>query len=771
MASAAVVSGILLMLKKSVDGEWYAKKYPDVAKSKMPPHEHYEKFGRAEGRFPYPPTISDYLIAYSRRLFNLCRRLMKLILEFLLSRRLNAAWYLQNNPDVLSSGLSAQKHYKYFGRAEGRAPRPPTYIDRLIARQRLVVAVIQHLAKDGGYTTALKHLLSCYKTDGYIGLKHFIVQTFQSFERSNSKSYSDWIDANELDKNDIKRAREEIVLLPLQPLISIVMPTYNSNLKWLEEAIESIRSQAYENWELCIADDASTRTDLRPFLDGWRERDSRIKVIIREKNGHISEASNSALAIASGEWIALFDHDDLFHIFALYWVVRAINQNPDAKLIYSDEDKIDEYGVRHAPYFKPKWNYDLFLSQNCFSHLGLIKKELVDSIGGFRKGLEGSQDHDLILRAIEKVSEHQIVHIPKVLYHWRVHAESTAKSADSKPYAAIAGERAIREHLERKSIINAEVSFEGYGYRVKYPLPSSIPLVSLIIPTRNGLHLLRQCIDSIVTKTTYKNYEFIIVDNGSDDEETLQYLKKINNWPNVRVIRDDRPFNYSQLNNLAAKEARGEILGLINNDIEVTAPEWLGEMVSHAIRSEVGAVGAKLLFPNDTLQHGGVILGVGGVANHAHLHFPRKHNGYFARMSIIQQFSAVTAACLLVRKSVYEEAGGLDEVNLVVAFNDVDFCIRLKKLGYKNIWTPYAELYHHESATRGQDIAPEKRARFVREVNYMMKAWNTEFLDDPAYSPNLNLDFPDFSLSKSVRLGKWNLSIPNNKSHQESNLE
>jgi glycosyltransferase involved in cell wall biosynthesis len=758
------------MLKKNFDSEWYAKKYPDVVKRKMPPHEHYEKFGRAEGRFPCSPTILDYLTAYSRRLFNLCRRLIKSILELLLGKKLNAAWYLQNNPDVVSSGLSAKKHYKYFGRAEGRAPCPPTYIDRIIARRRVVITVVRHFAKDGGHITAFKHLFSCYKTKGYIGLKNLIVQTFQSIEQSNSKRYSDWIDENELDKDDINRAREEIALLPFQPLISIVMPTYNSNLKWLGEAIDSIRSQAYENWELCIADDASTRADLRPFLDEWSKRDSRIKVVIREKNGHISEASNSALAIASGEWIALFDHDDLFHIFALYWAVRAINQNPDAKLIYSDEDKIDEYGVRHDPYFKPKWNYDLFLSQNCFSHLGLIKKELADSIGGFRKGLEGSQDHDLILRAIEKINARQIVHIPKVLYHWRVHAESTARSADSKPYAAIAGERAIRDHLERKNI-RANVSFEGYGYRVRYPLPSSNPLVSLIIPTRNGLHLLRQCIDSIVTKTTYNNYEFIIVDNGSDDKATLNYLTNLKTQNNFHVIHDARPFNYSQLNNLAVKEAKGEIIGLINNDIEVISSDWLGEMVSHALRPEVGAVGAKLLFPDETLQHGGVILGVGGVANHAHLHMPSQSHGYFARMSVTQQFSAVTAACLLVRKSVYEEAKGLNEKDLTVAFNDVDFCIRLTKLGYKNVWTPYAMLYHHESATRGQDVAPEKRARFVREVNYMMRTWATDLVDDPAYNPNLSVEFPDFSLSKTVRLGKWQLEIPTYVNQQESRTE
>ena len=764
------------MSQKKIDSKWYLKKYPDVKKSNFSAHEHYEKFGKKEGRFPCQPTLGDYLAVFPIRALRFSKRASKKILTIIFpllggSTKVDAEWYLQNNPDVDTSGISPQEHYKHFGKAEGRRPCPPTNVDRLIARIRILIPTIKNLAKEeGSYHAAMRRLIATYKRDGYIGLKTFIIQTFRSIETNNSLSYASWIKSNELNSDDFEKVRAQLAQMPIQPLISIIMPTYNSNLKWLNEAIESVRIQPYENWELCIADDASPNSDIAPFLKDWSARDSRIKFFIRQNNGHISEASNSAIELSSGEWLALFDHDDLFHPFALYWVVCAINKTKDAQLIYSDEDKIDEQGKRHAPYFKPAWNYDLFLSQNCFSHLGLIKKDLAKSIGGFRKGLEGSQDHDLILRAIEKVSEKQIVHIPKVLYHWRVHADSTAKSSNSKPYAALAGERAITEHLRRKRI-EAKVTFEGYGYRVKYYVPSPTPLVTLIIPTRNGLHLLRQCIESIISKTTYKNYEFIIVDNGSDDQKTLQYLKKINAWSNVRVIRDDRPFNYSQLNNLAAKESNGDILGLINNDIEVIAPEWLDEMVSHVVRPEVGAVGAKLLFPNDTLQHGGVILGVGGVANHAHLHMPRHHNGYFARMSVTQQFSAVTAACLLVRKSVYEEAQGLDEKNLVVAFNDVDFCIRLTKLGYKNVWTPYAELYHHESATRGQDIAPEKRARFVREVNYMMDTWGEDFINDPAYNPNLNLDFPDFSLSKNDRLGKWNLDIPRKLNKQESPTE
>jgi glycosyltransferase involved in cell wall biosynthesis len=743
------------MIDKKVDEAWYLQRYPDVLNSDLSATEHYEKIGRAAGRFPCQPTVADYFIVYPRKLRYSSLNFFKKIKK---QKKVNTEWYLRNYPDVVSSGMSAQEHYHFFGRSEGRLPYPPGPVFRSYRNLVICAKVLQFLAKEKGYNGALHQLFRCYRHEGFTALKHFVMQTHMLIERSKQTHYANWITSNELGKDDFLQAQTELANMELQPLISVIMPTYNSNLDWLTDAIESIRAQPYSNWELCIADDASPHSNIKLFLAQWAARDSRIKFVARPKNGHISEASNSAIDIAKGDWLALFDHDDLLHPFAFYWVIKAINKYPNAQLIYSDEDKIDEYGRRHEPYFKPDWNYDLFLSQNCFSHLGLITRHLANRIGGFRKGFEGSQDHDLILRATEIIPQSNIVHIPKVLYHWRVHAESTAKSSSSKPYAALAGERAIGEHLQRIGRA-AQVSFEGYGYRVKYKLPEIQPLVSLIIPTRNGLNLLRQCIDSILTNTNYNNYEIIIVDNGSDDPQALAYFNHLKTQKGFRVIRDDRPFNYSQLNNLAVQQASGEIIGLINNDIEVIDPDWLNEMVSHTLRPEVGAVGAKLLFPNNKLQHGGVILGVGGVANHAHLHMPADHNGYFARMSVTQQFSAVTAACLLVRKAVYEEAGGLDEEHLAVAFNDVDFCIRLTKLGYKNIWTPYALLYHHESATRGQDTSPEKRSRFVSEVNYMMNTWGREFISDPAYNPNLNLDFPDFSLSTQQRLGKWDLDI------------
>ncbi|ACE85354.1 glycosyltransferase family 2 protein [Cellvibrio japonicus] len=673
-------------------------------------------------------------------------------------RRVDADWYLSQYPDVANSGISAEEHYKVFGKAEGRLPRPPrtTPPSKL---EILLVALSSAPRFYGGILPATRFLLGNLKHHGIQGFKGVLAEIYyRSRPNQINVDYSSWIALGELNAADYSAAKRRLEGLALQPCISFVLPTYNSSIPWLKEAIDSLKAQPYQNWELCIADDASTHREVRDFLAQQQSQDSRIKVVFREKNGHISESSNSAAEIASGDWIALFDHDDLLHPFALYWILQAINNNPDAQLIYSDEDKIDEQGNRHSPYFKPDWNYDLFLSQNCFSHLGLIRRSLFEKIHGFRKGYEGSQDHDLILRAIELVEPTQIIHIPKVLYHWRVHADSTAKSTDSKPYAAIAGEKAIQDHLLRINA-KAQVSFEGYGYRVKYKLPDNPPLVSLIIPTRNGLQLIRQCIDSIQQKTTYPNYEIIVVDNGSDDPEALTYFDTLKNTPRFKVIRDNRPFNYSQLNNLAVKHSDGEIIGLINNDVEVIRPEWLNEMVVHALRPGVGAVGAKLLFPDERLQHGGVVLGIGGVANHAHLFIRGTHHGYFARASVTQQFSAVTAACLVIRKAIYQEVDGLDEQNLAVAFNDVDFCIRVTNKGYRNIWTPYALLYHHESATRGADIAPEKRERFVREVEYMMSTWKKELANDPFYNPNLNLNFPDFSLHSPPRLGKWELSV------------
>jgi GT2 family glycosyltransferase len=381
----------------------------------------------------------------------------------------------------------------------------------------------------------------------------------------------------------------------------------------------------------------------------------------------------------------------------------------------------------------------------------VYQRPLVRQIGGFRQGFEGAQDYDLALRCIERLGPGAIHHIPRVLYHWRVHKESTAHDAAAKPYAMLAGERALNEHLRRCGVA-AHAELIGHGYRVHYALPKAPPQISLIIPTRNGMPLIRKCVASILEKTTYPNYEILIIDNGSDDPGTLRYFEEIASEARVRLIRDDRPFNFSALNNAAVRQAEGAVIGLINDDIEVIAPDWLGAMVSFALQPAIGAVGARLLYPNDTLQHGGVVLGLGGLAAHAHRNAQHYDRGYCARASLVQSFSAVTAACLVIRKEVYEEVGGLNETDLAVAYNDVDFCLRVREAGYRNVWTPYAELYHHESATRGNEDTPAKQARFAREAAYIKQRWGHILFNDPAYSPNLTLDHEDFSLAWPPRV-------------------
>ena len=573
--------------------------------------------------------------------------------------------------------------------------------------------------------------------------------------RQKNTSYETWVDdvnpANNADGKSDSLA-SKIAGLANRPLISVVMPVYNPPLRFLKEAVDSVKNQAYPNWELCIADDASSDSDVGEFLRELAAQDIRIKLVFREQNGHIVAASNSALKLATGEFIALLDHDDVIPGDALYWMVDAINRHPGAAMLYSDEDKIGLDGKRCDPYFKSDWNLELFLSQNMISHLGVYRRSLVEEVGGFRPGYEGSQDYDLALRCVLKLEPSQIVHIPRVLYHWRILPGSTALSPNEKSYAQKAGERALSNFLLASEVGGRVESLPNGYYRIHPKLPEALPMVSLIIPTRNALPLVRQCVESILSKTTYSNYEILLIDNGSDDPAALAYFAELNQHKRIRVIRDDGEFNYAALNNRAVALANGEVIGLINNDIEIISPGWLEEMVGLVLRVGVGAVGAKLWYPDETLQHGGVIVGLGGVAGHAHWGIGRQDPGYFGRAVLTQVLSAVTAACLVVRKSVYEQVDGLDETHLKIAFNDVDFCLKLAEAGYRNLWTPYAELYHHESATRGADDSPEKKARFSSEVAYMHLRWGHLFLSDPYYNVNLTLSQPSFAPAWPPRL-------------------
>lgn len=555
----------------------------------------------------------------------------------------------------------------------------------------------------------------------------------------------------------LRKSRQTIVdhiaKLTNRPKISIVMPAYNAPEKFLRIAIESVRNQIYDDWELCIADDASTQPHVEQVIREYAERDSRIKAVFRDDNGHISAATNSALNIASGDYVALLDQDDELAEHALYWIAVEICANRDVELLYSDEDKIDQNGRRFHPYHKPDWNPELLLGQNYISHLGVYRRQRLLDIGGFRLGLEGSQDWDLVLRFTEGLPARAIRHIPAVLYHWRIIPGSTAGDSAAKPYALNAGRRAVAEHLQRGRI-RAELRDICNGqFFVPVFAVEGLPKVSIIIPTRNGVDLLKACMRSL-GRTDYPNIEIVVLDNQSDDPGTIAYLEELAQRPDVRILAYPYPFDYAKMHNFAVPQAQGDYVCLLNNDIEVIAPGWLRDMLGVAQREGVGAVGAKLLYPDGTVQHAGVVLGLGGIAAHPHKGIDATACGYFGRAMLMQSFSAVTAACMVLRKSTWMDVGGMDE-NLPVAYNDVDLCLRLQERGLRNVWVPSALLYHHESKTRGSDLTHSraKKARFTREHAYMQWRWGGLLRADPAYNPNLTLHKEDFSLTGVPRSG------------------
>lgn len=576
------------------------------------------------------------------------------------------------------------------------------------------------------------------------GISHTI-QRAKIEKLRNQASYPNWLARNEV--LDIEAMTQEIATFHYQPKISIAMPVYNVEEKWLRLCIDSILNQVYTNWELCMADDASTDPNVKKILTEYQQLDERIRVVFREQNGHISEATNSALAIATGEFVALLDNDDELAINAFYEVVKVLNENPELDLIYSDEDKIDMNGNRSDPAFKPDWSPDLLLGTNYISHLGVYRRSILEEIGGFRKGYEGSQDYDLVLRFTEKTTKERIKHIPKVLYYWRMLPTSTAVDQGSKGYAFEAGLRAVQDALVRRGINGHATHGAANGlYDVYYDIKSD-KLVSIIIPTKNGYKDVQRCVSSIIEKTTYQNYEIIMADNGSTDPKMHElYAEFEQQLPGRFFVESiDIPFNFSTINNRAVKKAHGEYLLFLNNDTEVITENWLTLMVSFAQQERIGCVGAKLLYPNNTVQHAGVILGLGGVAGHGHYGYPHGDLGYFGRLAINVNYSAVTAACLLMKKADFDAVGGFEEA-FTVAFNDVDLCLKVQALGRDNVWLHEAELYHFESQTRGYDDKGKKKKRFEQEKVMMEEKWGPLIENDPFYNPNLTRDIPNFSL-------------------------
>ncbi len=534
--------------------------------------------------------------------------------------------------------------------------------------------------------------------------------------------------------------------LKYKPLISIILPVYNPEIRWLREAIDSVIKQIYPNWELCIADDASPNHEVHRLLDEYQNSIENVKIVYRESNGHISEASNSALQLATGEFVALLDHDDLLAPHALARIVDCLNEYPDSVLIYSDEDKVDENGERSQPHFKSDWNPDLLIGQNFISHLGVYRRSCVAEIGGFRKGFEGAQDWDLALRITERCEPGHIRHIPEVLYHWRSITGSTAKDIGEKDYAHEAAGKALENRFSRIGISATLEPVDRFYWRPRYAIPRPNPEIAIIIPTRDQIEHLRNCIDGILTQSTYPRFKIVIANNDSQEPATFEYFEEVQK-SGVEIFDAPGEFNFAKINNDAIRNRNETLICLLNNDTTIDSPEWLEELAMHACRKEIGPVGAKLLYPHGHVQHAGIVLGIGGVASEAFKRIHKTDDGYIHRVFLIGNYSAVTGACMMFRKSVWEEVGGLNENDIPNAFGDVDFCLRGKQLGYRTLFTPFALLTHHESESRGDDLRPEKIEAFKKAVSYMETTWTEAIRQDPYYNPNLTLQREDFTLA------------------------
>ena len=560
--------------------------------------------------------------------------------------------------------------------------------------------------------------------------------------------YQKWIIRHLPGNKELEKQRRE--KFDYQPKISIVVPLYKTPEKYLLQLVESVKAQTYPNWELCLSDGSGENSPLTSFLKSLEAGDERIKVVYNEQALQISENTNAGIEIATGAYIAFADHDDELTPHALFECVKALNKDRKIRLIYSDEDKMSMDGHKFfQPHFKPDYNPDLLCTVNYICHLFVVQREILDQVGTFRKEFDGAQDYDFIFRCVEAVDPSEIYHVTKILYHWRCHEDSTAENPESKTYAFEAGKRAIEEHYHRTGIKAEVYQGEFLGlYRTRF-LRDHDPLISIIIPNKDHIEDLKRCMDSIDQKSSYKNYEYIIVENNSTDEKTFRYYKDLEaENPKAHVVYWDKEFNYSAINNYGATFAKGEYILLLNNDTEIINETCLEELLGYCMRSDVGAVGARMYYEDDTIQHAGVVIGFGGIAGHCFVLQPRGTTGYCHRIICAQDYSAVTAACMLVKKSAFDEVGGLTE-ELAVAFNDIDFCMKLREAGYLIVYNPYAELYHYESKSRGLEDTPEKVARFNKEMQIFERRWPDILRNgDPYYNPNLTLKSQDFSLRR-----------------------
>lgn len=582
----------------------------------------------------------------------------------------------------------------------------------------------------------LKKIINYVRMYGFIrALKKIYrkICIYKTYSNLNS-NYDLWIKNNE--PNDKELLKQEKYKFEYNPKISILIPMYNTDESFFYELIDSLKRQTYRNFEACLVDGSNQKNE---NYNKYIENDSRFKYKFLGYNNGISENTNEALNMSTGEYIALLDHDDLLPPFSLFEIVKCINENLDVEFIYTDEDIIDSKNKRKNPHFKPDYSPDTLRSYNYICHFSVFKKSLLDKIGNLRKKYDGAQDYDLILRATENTDK--IKHISKVLYHWRAHNNSTSANVNSKSYAFIAGKEVIKSHLERQGI-DAEVqALETPGtYKVEYKLLTQ-PLVSIIIPNKDSILDLKKCLNSIL-KSTYKNFEVIIVENNSESKEIFEYYKEIEKkFKNIKVTKlKDKGFNFSKIVNYGRSFAKGDYLLLLNNDVQVINNNWIEEMLGICMQKNVGIVGAKLLYPDDTVQHAGVVIGVGGVAGHIHKNIDDSDPGYFSRANIINNFSAVTAACMMIKAKIYDEVNGFDE-RIQVAFNDVDFCMKVRENGYLIVYTPFSKLYHYESKSRGEEDTPEKKKRFANEIKLFQSKWYNQLLKgDPYFNKNFRLD-------------------------------
>ena len=574
----------------------------------------------------------------------------------------------------------------------------------------------------------------------HYGVKGFYARLLERFEEREVE-YQEWYEKNKPSEEELARQRKKKWKNPV--VISVLVPAYRTPEVFLKQMMESVLFQTYPYLELCIADGSGTDDSVENVVKEYQKKDPRVRYRRLEKNEGIAGNTNAAIEMASGDYLALFDHDDLLSPNALFEVASAIEKEK-ADVIYTDEDKVTSDLKEHfQPHFKPDFNPDLLCANNYICHLFVVKRSLALKLGGQDPAYDGAQDYDFIFRCTENAEK--IVHVAKILYHWRVHQASTADNPSSKLYAFDAGKRAIEAHLARIGA-KAEVSHTkdlGF-YRVKYQVQGN-PMVSIVIPNKDEKETLKKCLESIWKKTSYPNYEIILVENNSTTQEIRDYYKELDGKERVRVVYWDKEFNYSAINNFGISYAKGEYILCLNNDITVISPDWLEELLANCQRPEVGIVGARLYYPDNTIQHAGIVLGMGGCAGSLFVGLARSRGGYLHKAALQQDLSAVTAACFMVKKEVFEKVGGFEE-KLAVAFNDVDFCLKVRHAGYLVVYDPYAELYHHESKTRGYENTEAKKRRFQEEIEYMRCHWMPDILRDPYYNENLSLKASDYSL-------------------------